>query len=203
MNGRAADAGTHVDDLAMRATLHATEKATTTFEQVFLEHYPRVVRIIGRVVADRARAEQLASDVFWKLFRRGPGRLDHRVGAWLYRAGLSSALDALRVAGRRSRHEAAAAVEAVRLGQSHDPLHEMLLEERRAQVRRTLGRLKRREARLLLLRAAGLTYEEIARTLGLNPRSVGTLLNRAEAAFEREHGRADLHDCTGNRDAED
>jgi RNA polymerase sigma-70 factor (ECF subfamily) len=186
MNGRAADAGTHVDGLAMRARSDATTRETS-FEQTFLEHYPRVVRIIGRVVSDQARAEQLAADVFWKLFRRGPGRFDQHVGAWLYRAALTSALDALRVAGRRNRYEAAAALEAAGRTLSDDPLGRMLVEERRAQVRATLGRLKRREARLLLLRAAGLAYDEIARTLGLNPRSVGTLLNRAEAAFEEEH----------------
>lgn len=189
MNG----AGARIEELAVGAPSRTADETTTLFEQVFLEHYPRVVRIIGRVVSDRARAEQLASDVFWKLFRHGRNALDQQVGAWLYRAALSAALDALRVAGRRSRHEAAAAVETTRAARPRDPLADMLLEERRAQVQTTLRRLKRRDARLLLLRAAGLTYEEVARTLGLNPRSVGTLLNRAEAAFEREHGKDNEH----------
>jgi RNA polymerase sigma-70 factor (ECF subfamily) len=183
--------GERVGELAIAAPRSSVDGQTTAaFDRVFLEHYPRVVGIIGRVVGDRAKAEQLASDVFWKLFRHGPKALNEQVGAWLYRAAVSAALDGLRVAARRSRHESAAALERVRLAQpAADPLGGMLLEERRAQVRATLVRLKRRDARLLLLRAGGLSYQEIAQTLDLNPRSVGTLLSRAEIAFEREHGR--------------
>ena len=66
-----------------------------------------------------------------------------------------------------------------------DALNEMLREERRVRVRSVLGALKPREAQLLLLRASGLAYRELAQTLGIGPASVGTLLARAEAEFER------------------
>jgi RNA polymerase sigma-70 factor (ECF subfamily) len=49
--------------------------------------------------------------------------------------------------------------------------------------------LKPRDAQLLLLRSSGLAYRELAETVGVNPNSVGTLLARAEAEFER-HFRA-------------
>ena len=52
-------------------------------------------------------------------------------------------------------------------------------------VRAVLGALKPREAQLLLLRSSGLAYRELAATLGIAPASVGTLLARAEAEFER------------------
>jgi RNA polymerase sigma-70 factor (ECF subfamily) len=45
--------------------------------------------------------------------------------------------------------------------------------------------MKPREAQLLLLRSSGLAYREVAQTLGIQPGSVGTLLARAEAEFER------------------
>jgi RNA polymerase sigma-70 factor (ECF subfamily) len=61
----------------------------------------------------------------------------------------------------------------------------MLAEERRVRVREVLGALKPREAQLLLLRASGLAYRELAGTLGIEPTSVGTMLARAEAEFER------------------
>jgi len=38
---------------------------------------------------------------------------------------------------------------------------------------------------MLLLRASGLAYRELAGTLGLEAGSVGTMLARAEAEFER------------------
>lgn len=168
----------------------ARPEAATTFDAIFIEYYPRVVDIIARVVADRSRAEQLAADVFWKLYRKSLFRpRDGNVAAWLHRVAVRVGLDALRTASRRSRHEAAAAAEQARQSEVTDPLADALTAERRAQVRATLATLKQRQARLLLLRASGLSYQEIAAALSLNPRSVGTLLARAEDAFEREYGR--------------
>jgi len=40
---------------------------------------------------------------------------------------------------------------------------------------------------LLLLRASGHSYKELAACLGIEPGSVGTLLIRAEAAFEQRY----------------
>jgi RNA polymerase sigma-70 factor (ECF subfamily) len=44
--------------------------------------------------------------------------------------------------------------------------------------------MNERQAQILILRHAGLSYREIAAALGLNPASIGTLLLRAEQQFE-------------------
>jgi DNA-directed RNA polymerase specialized sigma24 family protein len=67
-----------------------------------------------------------------------------------------------------------------------DALEAMLREERRLRVRDVLSALKPRDAQLLLLRSSGLAYKELARTLGVEAGSVGTMLARAEAEFERK-----------------
>ena len=54
-------------------------------------------------------------------------------------------------------------------------------------VREVLLTLKPRLARLLLLRYSGLSYAEIASALEIAPSSVGTLLARAEKAFEQAY----------------
>jgi len=166
----------------------------TAFDKLFLEQYPRVVDIIGRVVNDRARAEDLAADVFWKLYRKSPERHDNMRG-WLHRTAVRMAIDAIRRSSRRVRHEIASAVEHDRFANAPDPLCCLLVEERRTQVRTVLSRIKPRHARLLLLRASGLSYEEVARAIGRNPRSVGTLLARAQAQFDHNYrelyGKAD------------
>jgi len=59
-------------------------------------------------------------------------------------------------------------------------------------VRAVLARLKRRQAMILLLRYDGFSYREIAEIVGVVPGSVGTLLARAERAFEREARRLGL-----------
>jgi RNA polymerase sigma-70 factor (ECF subfamily) len=54
-------------------------------------------------------------------------------------------------------------------------------------VRRALLKLPQKQGQLLLLRHAGLSYKELAEALQVAPGSVGTLLARAEAAFERAY----------------
>jgi RNA polymerase sigma-70 factor, ECF subfamily len=56
-------------------------------------------------------------------------------------------------------------------------------------VRLLLTAIEPREAELLVLRSQGVSYEELAATLNLNPASVGTLLGRAQQAFRREYTR--------------
>jgi RNA polymerase sigma-70 factor (ECF subfamily) len=55
------------------------------------------------------------------------------------------------------------------------------------QVRSVLRVIRRRHAELLVLRSHGLSYEELAASLGLNAASIGTLLTRAQHAFRKEY----------------
>lgn len=59
--------------------------------------------------------------------------------------------------------------------------------EERARVRQALGALKTDQVALILLRAEGLSYAELAAALRLKQGSVGTLLARAEEAFRKEY----------------
>src|SRR3712207_8515725 len=46
----------------------------------------RVLAVLCRIVGDRARAEELADDVFMKLYRKPlPAGRGHNVAGWLYR----------------------------------------------------------------------------------------------------------------------
>jgi RNA polymerase sigma-70 factor, ECF subfamily len=151
------------------------------FDALFREHYPRVVAMLARLTGDRAQAEEIASDVFCKVSQRGPADIP-----WVYRVATNAGLDALRSNARRRRREEAAGAETLRTAESDDTLAGMIRRERQARVRVVLGELKPRNAQLLLLRANGLAYRELAETLGIHPASVGTMLARAEAEFERK-----------------
>jgi RNA polymerase sigma-70 factor (ECF subfamily) len=65
------------------------------------------------------------------------------------------------------------------------PEQAALAEESRRRVRAAIDSLPEREGRLLLLRAEGYSYRDIAAALDLNEASVGTLLARARNAFRR------------------
>ncbi len=148
-------------------------------EAVFHTHYSRIARIISRVIGDPARAEEIAVDVFLKW---SSDRSEKHEG-WLYRVAVRLAVDELRKKTRRERYEHL--LNTFRPGPTPEEMHSA--REEQDNVRLVLGLLPRRQCELLLLRNEGLTYDELAVALSLNPASVGTLLSRAQQAFRKEY----------------
>ncbi len=156
------------------------------FEAIFLEHYGRIVNVLLRLLGERARAEELANDVFWKLYRTPePQEVDGRVGGWLYRTATNLGIDALRAAARRRKYEDAAARSKEDTAPS--PLQDVLRAEQRRRVRAVLAIIKPAQAQILILRAAGLSYKELADVLEVNPAGIGTMLSRAQAEFRKAY----------------
>lgn len=166
----------------------AQEWSEESFRAIFLKHYGRITGLLCRLLGDSARAEDLASEVFWKMYRARitPGS-DDGVGAWLYRTAVNLGIDALRSEARRKRYEAQAVYAPGAPADFADPLHELLREERRMQVRMALARLRPAQAQLLVLRASGFSYHELSAILNLRAGSVGTMLIRAEAKFRERY----------------
>jgi RNA polymerase sigma-70 factor (ECF subfamily) len=158
------------------------------FETLFVNHYPRVVGILRRIVGDHGRAEDLASEVFLKLYRRPLAQEpEDNVGGWLYRTATNLGIDALRAAARRSRFEQAAGQNAGENKPAENGFERVARFEREHRVRTVLAEIKPAQAQLLLLRASGNSYKELSEALEIEPGSVGTLLVRAEAAFEQRY----------------
>ena len=155
---------------------------TEAFQELFRKSYQRLARLLFRITRDFARAEEIASEAFWRLYRRPPTS-DTNMEGWLYRTGLRLALDHLRNEGRRARYEALASAFGVAPG----PDEALERTEEQERVRGVLGKLKREQAGLILLRAEGFGYAEIGAVLKLKTTSVGKLLARAEEAFRKEY----------------
>jgi len=157
--------------------------APRDFEAIFRLYYARVARLIARLVRDPSRAEEIAVEVFWKLSRTPKAQTD-RVGGWLYICAVRAGLYELRREARRERF-----AHLLRRDHERPPNPEELraAAEEQRQVRDVLARLDKRQAELVLLRSSGLSYEELAAALNLNPASVGTLLSRAQQAFRKEY----------------
>ena len=162
--------------------------AESAFEELFLRYYGRIVAVLVRLLGERDRAEELANDVFVKLYRYPlPSRPDGNLGGWLYRTATNLGVDALRAAARRRHYEQAAAHSAAQKGGTPNPLDEVLREERRNLVRAVLAALRPAQAQILILRSSGLSYNDLAESLGVRRGSVGTMLARAEREFERRY----------------
>ena len=156
------------------------------FRPVFLEHYSRILAILIRLLGDRSRAEEMANDAFWRLYRQPALQVDGNVGGWLYRTATNLGIDALRASGRRRQYEEAAA--GARDGaKTSSPLEDLLREEKRNRVRTVLSLIKPAQAQLLILRSSGLSYKELADALNVKTTSIGTLLNRAEEEFRNRY----------------
>ena len=157
------------------------------FEAVFLEHYSRVAGVLMHLLGDRARAEELANDTFWKLYRTsGLSSADGQLGGWLYRTATNLGIDALRAGARRRKYEdAAARVQEDDCGSS--PLEGMVRAEQRRRVRTALAALKPVQAQLLILRASGFSYKELSQVLQVNSGGIGTMLSRAQAEFRKTY----------------
>jgi RNA polymerase sigma-70 factor (ECF subfamily) len=153
------------------------------FETLFTAEYARVVGIANRVLADPHEAEDVAQDVFIDFRRLHSASADY-APAWLHRAAAHASLNRLRGARRRQRREVAQAVEEG--DRTLDPQKQAEVNEDRRQVRAALGRLAPKPATVLVLRASGLSYTEVAQALGVGVGQVGTLLRRAEAALRKE-----------------
>ena len=152
-------------------------------DPIFRAHYERMVRVIGRVIHNQARAEELAVEVFLKWWRN-PQAQGERAEGWLYRTAVREALDELRRQTRRSRFERFFSL--VRESpQTPEHLYAVNAEQHR--VRTVLGALNRRHAGLLLLWSQGFSYQEIAASLAVNPDYVGSLVKRAQEAFRKEY----------------
>ena len=152
------------------------------FEAAFKSQYERIARVIARVVGDPARAEELAVEVFLKLWR-SPKAQGEKAEAWLYRSAVRKGLDELRRRTRRARYESLLGfVRAV-----PNPEEIRAAAEEQERVRLVLAVIQPRHAELLLLRSQDLSYDELASALDLNPASIGTLLSRAQQAFRKEY----------------
>lgn len=157
-------------------------EALRAFESLFRQSYSEIVRCAFRVTGTRHEAEEIAAEAFTKFYRDRPA-VQNPV-AWIKRCALRGALDALRASQRRARREQTVSTPATR-PLSPDTLFEQ--SEQRVKVRRILAEMRQRDAEMLLARADGSSYQEIAELLGINAVSVGKLLERAEANFRKRY----------------
>jgi RNA polymerase sigma-70 factor (ECF subfamily) len=153
-------------------------KAAIDFEAFFREHYHRVARAIARLVRDHARAEELAVEVFLKVWK-SPQLQSEVTEAWLYRVALRKGLDELRRQNRQTHYERLFGF--VRRVKNPEEIH--AANEEQTRIRGVLAAMEPHQAELLLLRNHGLSYQELAAALGRNPASIGTQLSRAQDTF--------------------
>jgi RNA polymerase sigma-70 factor (family 1) len=154
----------------------------SAFNQLVLKYRNRVMGIATRMVGDRTEAEDLAQDVFVRVFH---GLEDFQGEAlfstWLYRIVANSCLNQRKKRSFRTRiHESLEATELVLPDLSSNPHTLLERKELRVYVEKAIQALPHEQRMVLVLRdVEGLSYEEIADCLELELGTVRSRLHRA------------------------
>jgi RNA polymerase sigma-70 factor (ECF subfamily) len=127
----------------------------------------------------------LAQEAFVRLNRRG--EMPDHPPLWLVTVALNLFRNVKTTRSRRRRLLTTTRVEATLADSPPNPADTVQAEETRAEVRRVIDQLEDRDRQLLLLRAEGYSYRDLASVLGLNENSIGTLLARAKRAFREAY----------------
>lgn len=156
-------------------TLRHTDQLETVLVDVYARLRPAVVAYVFRLVGSTRDAEDILQTAFlnlWDQLQRGAEI--RNVRSWIYRVVHNLAMDQVRRSDRRETSEAAwiADQDAVTRGSSEDAL------VARSELAEAMSALSPRERECLLLRAEGLSYQEIADVLQTSAGAVSVHLTR-------------------------
>jgi RNA polymerase sigma-70 factor (ECF subfamily) len=175
----------------------ARRGSNAAFEQLVRRYSERAFRAAYRVLRDADAAQDVLQEAFLKAYR-GLRRFECRSGfyTWLYRIVVNLALDRRRRdrPGTRAEWEDRVVPQAdarATLPEADDPERASRRREIREIVGRGVQELPDGQREVLLLREVeGLSYEEIAATMGISKGTVMSRLHYARrkmVAFLREH----------------
>jgi RNA polymerase sigma-70 factor (ECF subfamily) len=159
------------------------------FRDLFQTEFPRLFRYLDRLSGEPDVAADLAQEAFIRLNRRGT--MPDHPGGWLITVAMNLFRNLRSTDARRRRLLTVARAESVLADPSPTPSQSSDATESSARVRAAIGHLPDREQRLLLLRAEGYSYRDIAVALELNEASIGTLLARAKRTFRKAYEASD------------
>jgi RNA polymerase sigma-70 factor (ECF subfamily) len=164
------------------------------FTELVDRHRDAVVNLTYRYLGNKSDAEDLAQDVFLKVYRaRGSYEPAAKFTTWLYRVAANACLNEVRDRRRRPTFGAAAfdagesaPMPAADRAGSSSPLEEAERSEMREHVREALAGLPERQRMALVLnKFQGLGYEELADSLEMTVPAVKSLLVRAREGVRR------------------
>ena len=162
------------------------------FETLVLRYQKKVYNTVLRLTGDSVQAEDLSQEVFLKIFRGlSSFRGESSFSTYIYRVAANTAIDALR---RREAPTVSLSAENEE-GEEFElalpdpgPLPVELLEsrERRQAIRAAIDALPEHPRTVILLRELdGMSYQDIAKVMGLTEGTVKSRINRARARLRQ------------------
>ncbi len=161
---------------------------TVALDGLVLRFYKPLRHFILPIVKDADTADDVLQDLFVRLWnQRGTLVLPRSVRAYLYAAARNSALNAWRRQANRTRFEHSVAWQDIGEPHAQDVSQDLERKEFQQAVDMVVATLPDRAREVYLLsQQHGLTYREIAETLGIALPTVKTHMARSIATLERK-----------------
>jgi RNA polymerase sigma-70 factor (ECF subfamily) len=180
-----------LQDPDVRLMLKVRDDDAAAFDELMLRYQNRLVTVLEHLVGRRDSAEDLAQEVFLRVYR---ARKRYVVGAkfstWLYTIANHVAANALRsmsrrpeinLTGRTSESGATNILDKLALAKSAAmPTRQLDKAELRDIVRAALQELSERQRMAVLLnKFEDMSYADIATAMDMSPQAIKSLLSRA------------------------
>jgi RNA polymerase sigma-70 factor (ECF subfamily) len=160
------------------------------FEDLVAKHTRGVLNLVYRYLGDASRAEDVAQDVFVKVYRaRKKYEPKAKFSTWLYRIAVNHCLNEIR--SRRSEPVGTAPVNGLLEKPAEDPPDSNLSrEELRKAVQAAIDALPgNQRVAVILARYQEMSYDEIAETMGMSLEAIKSLLFRAKENLQKSLSR--------------
>ena len=158
------------------------------FQELIERNHSRVIGLAYRFVGSRAEAEDLAQEVFLRIYRaRHTYRPTAKFSTWMFRIAANVSLNALRDRARRRDDVSIGQLSGEDRGpftvpdpEAPAPDHRMGRSELEQKVREAISELPEKEQIAVVLnKYEGMNHTDIARTIGCTTMAVKSLLARA------------------------
>jgi len=176
-------------DPDVRLMLQVRDDDATAFEELVLRYQSRLVTVLEHLVGNRDWAEDLAQEVFLRVYRARKRYTPRaKFSTWLFTIANNVASNALRARSRRREVNLAEGsgpgarpLEAMVMASSGQiPARQLDKAEVRDVVRMAVSTLNdRQRLAVLLSKFEGMSYADIAEAMDLTPQAIKSLLSRA------------------------
>ena len=174
-----------------RLMVQVREDNAAAFEELVLRYQSRLITVLEHAVHNRDKAEELAQDVFLRVYRARKSYVPNaKFSTWLFTIAHNVASNALRSMSRRREvnvaveHSGVASVKPLddmaSAPSAQMPTRQLDKAELTEMVRSAIDSLNERQRMALLLsKFEHMSYVDIARTMQLSVQAVKSLLARA------------------------
>jgi RNA polymerase sigma-70 factor (ECF subfamily) len=185
-------------DPDVRLMLQVRDGDAAAFTELVLRYQNRLLTVLEHLVGNREQAEDLAQDVFVRVFKaRERYEPEAKFSTWLFTIANNVASNALRSRSRRrevgvpegngSESTGLGLDQLAKAASGLMPTRALDKAEQAEMVRTAVATLSERQRMALLLaKFEGMSYQDIAQTMGLSVQAIKSLLSRARVNLKEK-----------------